>query len=56
MGFIDDIAYGVQGESDEENVKELRKMLTKAEKWKEDQGARFETSKYVLIHFTKNRN
>ena len=25
LGFIDDIAYGVQGESDEENAKELRK-------------------------------
>src|SRR5579859_7580749 len=56
LGFIDDITYGVQGESDEENTKELRKMLMRAEKWREGHGARFETSKYVLIHFTKNRN
>jgi hypothetical protein len=34
LGFIDDIAYGVQGESNEENVKELRKMLMKVEKWR----------------------
>ena len=32
LGFIDNIAYGVQGESDEKNTKELRKILTKAEK------------------------
>ena len=56
LGFIDDITYGVQGESDEENTKELRKMLMKAEKWREEHGARFETSKYVLIHFTRSRN
>jgi ribonuclease HI len=56
LGFIDDIAYGVQGESDEDNVKELKKMLMKAEKWREEHGARFETSKYVLIHFTKSRS
>jgi hypothetical protein len=49
----DDIAYGVQGESDEDNAKKLERLLTKAEKWREKHGARFETSKYVLIHFTR---
>jgi ribonuclease HI len=55
LGFIDDIAYGVQGQSDVENVRELRKMLQKAEIWRGKHGARFETSKYVLIHFSKRR-
>src|SRR5579859_7369154 len=54
LGFIDDIAYGVQGESDKENAKELERMLIKADRWRERHGARFETSKYVLIHFTRN--
>src|SRR5579859_5302756 len=56
LGFIDDIAYGVQGESDEDNVKELKKMLMKVEKWREEHRARFKMSKYVLIHFTKSRS
>src|SRR5579859_7940487 len=56
LGFMDDIVYGVQGESDEENPKELRRMLMRVEKLREGHGARFEMSKYVLIHFTKNRN
>jgi len=55
LGFIDDIAYGVQGESGRENAKELEAMLKKADKWREKHGARFETSKYVLIHFTRKR-
>jgi len=29
-------------------------MLIKADRWRERHGARFETSKYVLIHFTRN--
>ena len=56
LGFIDDILYGFQGESDKENGKELRRMLIRAEKWREGHGVRFKTSKYVLLHFTKNRN
>src|SRR5579859_7801328 len=55
LGFIDDIAYGVQGESDVHNVRELERMLLKAEKWREGHGARFETTKYVLTHFTRSR-
>jgi hypothetical protein len=30
-------------------------MLGEAEKWRENYGARFEMSKYVLVHFTKRR-
>jgi len=56
LGFIDDIAYGVQGESDEENAKELERMLTRAKKWRERHRARFETSKYILVHFTRTRS
>jgi len=55
LGFIDDIAYGVQGESDVHNARELERMLIKAEKWREGHGARFETTKYVLTHFTRSR-
>src|SRR6266480_109353 len=56
LGFIDDIAFGVLGGTDESNAKELEKMLDKAERWREAHGARFETSKYVLIHFTRHPN
>jgi ribonuclease HI len=54
LGFIDDVAYGVQGESDKQNAEKLTKMLNLAEEWKQKHGAQFETSKYVLIHFTRN--
>jgi len=55
LGFIDDIAYGVQGESDVHNARELERMLMKVEKWRKSHGARFETTKYVLAHFTRSR-
>ena len=55
LGFIDDIAYGVQGQTGEENVTKLQGMLEEAEQWREKHGARFETTKYVLVHFTKRR-
>src|SRR5579859_1214810 len=55
LGFIDDIAYGVQGETVEANARSLEGMLRKAESWREKHGARFETSKYILIHFTRAR-
>ena len=35
MGFIDDIMYGVQGESDKDNAKKLERLLTIVEKWRE---------------------
>jgi len=53
LGFIDDIAYGIQGESEERNARELERMVEKAERWREDHGARFELSKYVLVHFKR---
>jgi len=56
LGFIDDIAYGVQGQSDEENAQKLQRMLKKAEEWKNRHGAKFEMTKYILIHFTRNRH
>src|SRR5271170_3068589 len=55
LGFIDDIMYGVQGSSDHENADRLEQILQKAEEWREKHGAQFETSKYVLVHFTRNR-
>ena len=54
LGFIDDIAYGVQGQTDEENVEALKEILEGAEEWRRRHGARFEEGKYVLMHFTRN--
>ena len=54
LGFIDDIVYGVEGESDRHNVLKLMKVLPGAEKWRRKHGAQFERSKYVLIHFMCN--
>ena len=54
LGFIDDIAYGVQGQTDDENVEMLKEMLEEAEEWRGKHGTRFETGKYVLMHFTRN--
>ena len=53
LGFIDDIAYGVQGETEEDNARELEGMLMEAERRREKHGARFEMSKYVLVYFSK---
>ena len=54
LGFIDDIAYGVQGPTDEENAETLEHLLHEAELWRSKHGAKFETSKYILVHFTRN--
>lgn len=54
LGFIDDIVYRVERESDMENARKLKKILKKAEVWRKKHGAQFERSKYVLIHFTRN--
>jgi endonuclease/exonuclease/phosphatase family metal-dependent hydrolase len=53
LGFIDDIVFGIQGETEEGNARELERMLMEAERWREMHGARFEESKYVLVHFTR---
>ena len=55
LGFIDDIAFGVQGQTDKGNVTQLRRMLEEAEMWRHKHGAQFEKSKYLLIHFTRNK-
>src|SRR5436190_11873499 len=54
LGFIDDIVYGVQGDTDKANARKLKIMLKKAEEWRKKHGAQFETSKYVLVHYTRN--
>ena len=56
LGFIDDILYGAQSKTAKENAVELEQLLARAEKWRERHGAQFEKSKYVLIHFTRNRS
>ena len=55
LGFIDDIAYGVQGDSGRANARKLKLILNEAEVWRKKHGAQFEPSKYVLIHFTRNK-
>ena len=56
LGFINDITYGVEGESNKGNIRKLKNMLKKAEDWRAKHRAKFERSKYVLIHFTRNYN
>ena len=56
LGFIDDIMYGTQGATDEENAHKLEQILKKAEEWRQMHGAQFEVSKYTLAHFTRNHN
>jgi len=54
LGFIDDITYGVQGLTDEGNAERLKTMLEEAEEWRKRHGAKFERTKYLLVHFTRN--
>ena len=55
LGFIDDVVYGVRGISARSNVRTLQHMLQQAEVWRKKHGSQFERSKYILIHFTRNR-
>jgi hypothetical protein len=55
MGFIDDIVFGIRGLMAERNAELLKEMLEEAEEWRRRHGARFEKSKYQLIHFTRNK-
>ena len=55
LGFIDDIVYGVQGNTDKENVRKIKRILNEAEEWRKKHGVQFEISKYILVHFTHNR-
>ena len=36
------------------NTRELKQLLIKSEQWRQQHGAQFKKSKYVLIHFTRN--
>jgi ribonuclease HI len=54
LGFIDDILYGVQSKTAIANARALERLLAKSEQWRQQHGAQFEKSKYVLIHFTRN--
>src|SRR5437667_4302333 len=54
LGYIDDILYGAQNKTALENTRELGRLLVKTEQWRQQHGAQFEKSKYVLIHFTRN--
>jgi len=54
LGFIDDIVYGVQGQTSTGNARKIKFMLEEAEEWRKKHGAQFEKSKYVLVHYTRN--
>lgn len=56
LGFIDDVVLGVKGHSDIGNVRKLRTILRAAEEWRIKHGVQFEPTKYVLVHYTRNRN
>ena len=55
LGFIDDVVYGAQGRSAKYNLQNLMHMLNGTEGWRKRHGAQFEWSKYILVHFTHNR-
>ena len=55
LGFIDDIMFGVCGLTDTGNAERLGNMLKEAEEWRNKHGVQFEKSKYVLVHFTRNK-
>ena len=54
LGYIDYILYGVQNKMARGNTRELKQLFIKSEQWRQQVGAQFEKSKYVLIHFTRN--
>jgi Reverse transcriptase (RNA-dependent DNA polymerase) len=56
LGFIDDTAYGVRDTTVEGNSIQIEELLSQAEEWRSKHGAKFEKTKYVLIHFTRNSN
>src|SRR5204862_364122 len=56
LGFINDVTYGVEGFTDKGNAHKLKQLLREAEEWRKKHGVQFETSKYILVHFTHNHN
>ena len=38
LGFIDDIVYGIQGNSDKENAHKIKSILNKVEEWRKKYG------------------
>jgi len=55
QGFIDDIAFGVEGLTDEGTTARLQSIMEEVEKWRQKHGVQFEHDKSVLIHFTANK-
>src|SRR5579859_2810167 len=54
LRFIDDIAYGVSGQTVQDNIERLQEILQKSEEWKHKHVTQFDPNKYQLIHFTRN--
>ena len=55
LGFIDDIVYSIQGNTDKANVRKIKRILNDVEEWRKKHGVQFEVSKYILVHYTRNR-
>ena len=55
LGFIDDVVIGVQRRTDIANVRKLKPILKETEEWRRRHGVQFEPSKYILVHYTRNR-
>ena len=54
-GYIDDIGLSVSGDTPEDNYRAITQLHTlAAESWATTYGAKFEPTKYELIHFTRN--
>ena len=53
MGFVDDVNLLTYGRSTKENCKRLEAMQKICEQWARRHDARFEPTKYELIHLTK---
>jgi len=50
--FIDGITDGLKRPTAERNAYNLETLLAKAEDWGKQSRARFEKSKYMLVHIT----
>ena len=48
---------GIRGiNTDKENVPKIKRTLNEVEEWRKKHGVQFETPKYVLVHYTRNRH
>jgi len=55
FGFVDDTNLVTWGSTAKENCRKLTAAHQQCEEWARENGAKFEPSKYQLIHFTRRR-